>query len=44
MHHYGEMEDDAMTRRREVVAVVAGAIAALTVLGAYLAMFLISSP
>ena len=44
MHHYGESEDDAMTRRREVMAVVAGALAALTVVGAYVAMFLISSP
>ena len=33
-----------MTRRREVVAVVAGALAALAVVGAYLAMFLVSSP
>jgi len=44
MHRYGEREEDPMTRRREVVAVVAGALAALTVVGAYLAMFLVSSP
>jgi hypothetical protein len=48
IHHYGEREEDSMTRRMEVAAVVAGAVVALTVVGglvgAVLAMFLISSP